>query len=335
MKPRRGRVTVAEIETAFGAPLEHRNQERVYRCPKCPDSKEPKLGINVSKQVFNCYRCGAGKGMRLKSIFEEYGIERPVVADAPEEEDDQQPAVKKRPKHASAEVLGWYTQLPHGLFDVLAHPDAAYALHYLKVVRALDPAVIRRSRLGYGSGPWAGYVLFPVYRAGRMVFYSGRAWDLSRFPPHMHAAEGTFPVNRGEVLYGMDRAPLLGWSVLCEAPLDAAKVNIFAMASYGVGVTAQQEEALQALKLRKLVIYFDREPEAQRLAWELAMRLRGGFREGVYVAVPPRKDPNACTYEENRDAVAAGVLATEAEYMRRRLTGEWVGAALRPAAASV
>ena len=309
------RVRVREIEAALGKGVRS-GAERMFQCPApgCGDSDKATLYVNVQKQTFFCQKCEIGRGNKLGGIWDALGLEKPDVGTGSSHPDDaEKPKARKRPKRVPHDHASCLHPLGSQPVSPAVDPLAAGAWDYLLHTRGLDPKVVRRAGVAVGTGQWSGYVLFPVWdglRKDCLMFFSGRAYAPGVFPPQRHPPSEIFPLDAGEVVYGADRAQALGWSVLCEAPLDALKVNEFAMATYGKGVTDAQVDLICSLGLRKLVIYFDDEPDAQARAWDLALRISPNFRDGVWIAVPPNKDPGASTYDENRAAVAHATLVT-------------------------
>lgn len=320
------RVRVAEILHALGKPAQKSGAERVFRCPmpSCSGHDKATLYVNVKKQTFFCQRCEVGRGSKLGGIWKALGIDRPDVGGGDHADDHDRPAKpKKRPKRVPADHAACLHPLGSQRADASRDALAATAWAYLLDQRGLSEKVVRRAGLCAGKDAWAGYILFPVWDGlarKELVYFSGRAFAPAAFPPQRNPPGGVFPIDAGEAVYGIDRAAALGWGVLCEAPLDALKVNEFAMATYGKGVTGAQRDAIRGLGLRKLVIYFDAEEAAQKAAWDLALEIAPSFRDGVWIAVPPGKDPGACTYEENRDAVARATRVTTRSHAEFSLT---------------
>lgn len=321
------KVRASEIERAFGQPRSKPGRERRYSCPNCDGETEPTLVINVRDQVFYCYRCGAGRGKRLQDVFEFYGLQRPTqhtLWDFDDEEEEQ----KKRPKSIPKVHRDCFKPIPSGLISVARDPLAIAARNFLTEERGISPQVIQACRLGYGVDYWQGYVLFPIFegvRREKMVYFSGRAMHRSTKPRQRNPPAEVFPFDASEVIHGHERAVMLGWGVLAEAPLDSYKIGPYAMATGGMYVSDEQKELLRSLPLRKLVIYFDREIRAQELAWQLALELVNAFPEGTYVAVPPGKDPGVCSYEANRLAIVGARRATEGAYIRAAANGYLLG----------
>jgi hypothetical protein len=307
------KYTLADLRRAFGDP-ERSGRDYAFECPFCVTRKgSKKLSVSLSRQVVHCFVCGwSGTLASLARRVPGMGDPSEIGAVDALALGETKPKAG-RPKTIRASDLRSFLPLL-GPADPAKEPAAALAWNYLTKVRGIPEKTVLRARLGYGSGEWLGYVLFPVYegvRRDQMLYFSGRAYLPDVEPKQRNPPAGRMPLDRGEVIFGADRMAMLGWGVVCEAPLDALKTSPFAGATYGMQTTDAQVDRLAALPLRKLVIYFDREVPAQALAWELAKRLRGVYREGVWIAVPPRKDPGESTPEENAQAVRAAVRVTD------------------------
>lgn len=314
------RVTVGQVERLLGKGTRGTRGERRYSCPKCGTGGDDDctFSVRTGDQVFYCYRCDFGRGRKLGSIYEALGREAPtettveIPADVPKE--------KKRPTRVSRALAAAFCPFPRHNDPGPGTPGEA-ALRYLLDRRGLDRGTIRAAGLGFGAAgsEWYGYCLFPVHtsmRGGKLLYYSGRAYLPDITLPQKNPGNRVFPVDAGEVLYGQERAPLLGMGVLCEAPLDALKVGPFALASYGKKLSDEQVELLRNLGLRKLVFLYDAEPEAQQYAWEQAARLFDAFPGGTFVAVPEGPDPGACSPDSNRRAVLRARPATPENRLR-------------------
>ena len=320
------KVTLAEVEARLGQGDRAGRGERRFSCPRCGtgDPKDRTFSVNSIRQFFLCYRCNFGEGKVLAGLFTAMGWERSRGASSV---DLPEPKEKKKPTRVPKKLKEAFCPLDLTTIHAGRNPIAAEAYRYLVERRGLTDDVIRSAGLGYGAQqtPWFGYVLFPVVsslRKGKLLYYSGRRYIDDGMMPQKNPANRTFPVDAGEIVFGQERAPLLGWGVLCEAPLDALKVGPFALASYGKKLSTTQAEVLAGLGLRKLVVLYDREPEAQAAAWEIARMLFDEFPGGAFVAVPRHGDPGASSYDENRLAVLRAVHATADNHMRAA-SGGW------------
>lgn len=197
-------------------------------------------------------------------------------------------------------------------FTSPAHADAA---RYLIAERGLRPGDEREFRLGYARAGWlAGYVIFPVYMDGGLVYWQGRAcWD----PPpglagdHRKAwvkatsyRKTLNPTNRPgaataeEVLFNYDRARAETHVVVVEGPIDAVKVGPHAVALLGKVASETKVERLLRMSAHRYTVYLDPGEEEAAKAAALAAQLNEWVP--TFIATPPPgADPGALSREQN------------------------------------
>ncbi len=207
-------------------------------------------------------------------------------------------------------VIRW----PKGV-DIVADNEVSRRAWVYLLGRGLTREQVFEYRVGFGRhGRLAGYVVFPIFMDGGLVYYQGRAtWD----PPagtseHRRAwvkATGyrktLNPVNRDgnasaeQVLFNYDRAMVEPHVVICEGPIDAIKVGQHAVALFGKVPSNTKIERLLRMHAQRYTIYLDPGDEERDSAEQLAAEL-SGFAP-TFIATPPDgSDPGSLSQEENR-----------------------------------
>lgn len=195
-------------------------------------------------------------------------------------------------------------------------PAHAPARAYLFGVRGLQPQDVIDYRLGYvREGKLKGYVVFPVWQDGGLVYWQARAtWDPPQVsddqrkawikatgyrktlnPPGVSKARG--------VIFNHDRASVEPHVVICEGPIDAMKVGPHAVALLGKEPNPTQVERLLRMGAQRYTVYLDPGEEERRSAMKLAAQL-DDFAP-TYLATPPLgSDPGDLSREGNATQIA-------------------------------
>ncbi len=118
--------------------------------------------------------------------------------------------------------------------------ELSFLGHYVNSLKekhlSLDEMI--EEKLGYcSSGPLTGYVIFPFFEDGKLVYWQGRGATPSlrydkrkrKYNPSKEVA----PMGKNFWFYGLQHAVPDGFAILCEGPLDQISLNGFAKRHYG------------------------------------------------------------------------------------------------------
>lgn len=296
-----------------------RSHEYLLTCPLCGSSR---LRWNASKRAgaWKCWGCmRSGDTILLVQIMErttqegaiDFIMRGYVGGDQPTSLDPQSIAPRRVDEHReiSAKLqmlpaIGW----PAGV-DLLAPvPQHDRAFEYLRARKhhSVDPSLLAPYRVGFGRmGRLDGYLVFPVFMDGALVYWQGRAtWDP---PTDLHATalrdwkESTSyrktlnPVSTPgvatatDVIFGYDQARVAEHVVITEGPFDAVQIGLpgttAGVALFGKAWSDQKLARLRRLPARRFTVYLDAGSEE----WDSACRLAGGLSSYVptYLATPP------------------------------------------------
>lgn len=181
--------------------------------------------------------------------------------------------------------------------------------------RGIMPNVVREYRLGWGArGRVGGYLIFPVFMDGGLVYWQGRAsWD----PPSMldkaqrkewerqtnyrktlNPIRADHTTGAEEVVFNYDRARAYPHIVICEGPIDAIKVGPHAVALLGKAWNHTKLDRLLRLPAQRYTVYLDRGEQERKSAVTLAAELNG-FAPTFIATPPPGCDAGKLTPEQN------------------------------------
>lgn len=194
------------------------------------------------------------------------------------------------------------------------------AWRYLLEVRGISYEALMAARVGYArGGRLGGYVIFPVFMDGGLVYWQARAtWDA---PAHLDreqrrawskatgyrktlnptATQTT--VGASEILYGYDAVVGLPHVVITEGPVDALKVGPHAVALLGKVATSTKVERLRRLATQRYTVYLDPGVEERAKAEGLAAQL-ADFAPTFVAEAPEGADPGMLTPAQNAEVIA-------------------------------
>lgn len=251
-----------------------------YVCPFCHGSRsgrrtKRKLYVNIKKQLAHCWVCGyQGSVRRLfrdlnggelladdEIVLDEKGavpketlvqtVYRQIYPDPDQSVDLSR--LKPEPIPEEAERLSGQPSLLAGK-----------ALKYLRN-RGVTGKLIRRFDIHYAaSGPYAGYLIFPIDQFGKRVYfatrYAGGAALKSKNPPKREDKHGNLTHHTsGTCLLGFDRVRYHRSAALVEGPFDAMAFRR-AIAGLGKSLTNTQIDLIRQLVkdgLEDLIIALD------------------------------------------------------------------------------
>lgn len=221
--------------------------------------------------------------------------------------------------------------LPRGAAPIMAgQPAFTQAWAYLER-RGLSRAEVLEYKLAFGlGGRLKGYVVFPLYMDGAMVYWQARAaWDppeglsesqrrawtkATNYRKTLNPANSEVGCSASDVLYNYDRAACEPHVVVVEGPIDAIKVGPHAVALFGKALSDAKLARLQRMRARRYTVYLDRGEQEYQVAMRLAAELEQYAPTDL--AVPPEGyDAGALTRAQN-----AAVIAGAQRYRGRVLS---------------
>ena len=150
-------------------------------------------------------------------------------------------------------------ELPPGFVSLTStDTDLGYRAREYVRSRGLDPFFLSSRGVGFcDDGPRMGYLCFPCYEHGTLVYYVMRDFLGIRTKKHLNLKDGEAPKTAGEVLFNSDALDTLDQVYLTEAAIDALTVGPAGVATLGKEVTAVQFSRLLRARCKRYIVLGD------------------------------------------------------------------------------
>jgi hypothetical protein len=291
--------------------------EYEFECPKCG---KPKLGVNLRKSVFNCFRCRWGGhleklllhfGVSLHSLAEEVLATRPRVVSVPNR--DARGVIPGFMFLNAEKALASQTRV-----DCVSHVKSRLGLSGVDVLKYFG------SKWGISSDyALSQRLVIPVLKGGEVVqFLARRVVDWVE-PKEKSGFVGWGWSPKAEVCYGLDDVPARSDVVVVEGVWDAEAIRLrgpswaFPCALLGSSMSEAVCGQILARKPRSVTFFLDGDHAGlegtTRAVYDVWSRDKG---VEVRVARPPAgKDPKDMDHGslvaalENSLPASCGVIA--------------------------
>ncbi len=255
-------------------------------CPFCEmvvhkiDRKQC-LSMSVNSGYWKCYRCDSDG--RLGSSEMPHDIS--TLAAKPKEE--------APPVNLPEGFIPLYR--PEGQTSIACGP----ARFYLRKHRiGVTPEILEAAKIGACvRGSFAGRVVVPIYKGGKLAGYVGRAWKKKHPMPYRYSAG----FSRSDTLYNEDALYVTSDTpaIIVEGVFDTYPFFPDGVAMLGKPSPPQIDMLLNAR--RPLLIVFD--GDAHRSATAIAMGLRLAGKRAAALRLPPGVDPDEVAEHVKRKAI--------------------------------
>lgn len=257
------------------------------KCPFCYGS--PHLGISKNGGI-NCYQCGK-KSIRqfLNKILNVpyYEISNIISKYFFNEQD----IFKSEQK---LETINSKIKLPYGADNL-----NEYAKKYL-IKRGFEPDYIgKKYKIKSTSylGDYGRRIIIPIYYKDQLVSYIGRDYTNKQIPKYKTCKKEEELVHHKKILYGLDYILSDKLIIIVEGVFDVWKIGYPSVATFGIKFKLAQLKHL--LPYKKIVIYFDNEPQAQNQAKKMKEKLTMLNHKNVHIYNYQNKnDPGDLMKEE-------------------------------------
>ena len=256
-------------------------------CPRCDDS-EKKFYFNEAKQVGCCFHAdcpwfkdrGGATEFRLRAFFGEgFRIKAPEILIQSKEAD---------------------VRLPKE-FDLL-DDDLAGDAHTKRMVlaylagRGLPKKLLARAQVGYcETGKFWGYIIFPVFDNGEVVYWQGRRFK-NRDPKFWNPASS----KKTEIVFNLHTGMRPKRIVLVESVINALTLEterkptvsaIFALLGQNLSDIQMHKILVWERHVEEIVIALD--SDAWKSAVEIADKLYGSVPSVKLAKIPEGEDVNS------------------------------------------
>jgi len=255
-------------------------------CPFCTGKPGFHLGYNLSRRYFHCWRCGWKPTV---AVLRELGWEAEEAWRIFRQAKSARPyhQIEREEKDRTLQEI----KLPAG-----SGPLSKAARRYL-IRRRFLPNRLEKIWQLRSTGPEGGKykyrIIIPVFMDGRLLSFQARDYTGKASIPYL--APPNSQIKR--LIYGWDYV-MDGSAVVVEGVTDAWRIGPGAVATFGTGWTPEQRNILGTL--RKALIAFDPEPQAQDRALRLAAELSMVGTE-VQILEGLETDPGDMTEEEAKE----------------------------------
>jgi DNA primase len=266
-------------------------------CPFCSDHSNH-LGINLESKGISCFKCGeSGKIFKLIMKLERCDFARALTIVSEFSRHTYLPPIgQERDIRALSREYGKTTKAlrPESVRSELTKP----VINYLRKRRYLPRKTFKKYKLG-SFGPVGRYkyrLYIPIYLDGRLISFTTRDMTGKQKIPYLHLPRIRSAVFPKDTLYNIDNARE-DTALVVEGPFDAWRFGDGAVATFGTIFTHSQVKLLSRFSRR--FIMFDAEPEAQKLAEELAYTVAGDGKHTEIIKIPEGDPDNITTNAVN------------------------------------
>ncbi len=141
-------------------------------------------------------------------------------------------------------------------------------------------------------------IIIPIYMNNKLVSFTSRDVTDEQEPKYLHARPEEVALKAKETIYNYDSLQKGADAFALEGPVDVWKMGDGSIALLGVRHTETQLKLLMRKEIRTLFIFFDREPQAQRIARRLGRLAAPLVRSVEIVTLQEKEDPGELTFSE-------------------------------------
>lgn len=174
------------------------------------------------------------------------------------------------------------------------------AMNYMTQKRNLNIARLSEKGVGFCSrGKYAGYVIFPIFERGKLIFFQGRKFTslgIKMLNPEYEA----FGVGKTEILYNQDALYIYKTCYLTESIINAETMGDRALASLGKKLSDIQIRKILNSPCQNLILLLD--PDALEESIHLALVL-STTKLIKLVMLPGEEDVNSFGYKHTLDLI--------------------------------
>jgi DNA primase len=245
------------------------------------------MGINLSLNRCNCFRCG------------EHPTPVQLIMDV-EQLDNYSEVVQllnngnfnnitfKEEKVELAETRPVY--LPEN-YKNISFGDSQIAKSMRNYLIKRGFSIDYASRLGIGycdSGDKFGYIIIPYYHHGELRYYNARR-VLGNGPRYNNPSKDITGIGKEFIIFNQDALEMYQQIFVCEGAFNALTMGERGIATMGKAVSRYQINLMLKSPVKRFIILLD--PDAKLKAIELAMNLVR-FKKVKVIFLPDGKDVN-------------------------------------------
>jgi DNA primase len=293
------RIPFAPLLRQYHVELRRSGRDQ-YRgcCPIHGGQSRDAFHVNLTKNVFHCFACGAG-GTVLDFVA---AMDHCSLREAALKLTHGNTGLGSSTASCPTQLVTKKSKLLSPLGFALRGVDSH---HPYLAKRGITTSTAERFGIGFyrGAGIFSGRLVIPIHdERGQLVAYSGRAVDANE--PRYRFPSG---FAKSEVLYNLHRATAAGHQtvVIVEGFFDCLKLHQAGIYSVvALMGSALYETPQQALlqRFHRVVLMLDGDVRGRRATTDIACRLQAGCSVQV-VSLPEGMQPDQMSTDEIRHAL--------------------------------
>lgn len=271
------------------------------------------MGINLTKSKVHCFKCEEQLTpfqllMELENIPDKNGVW--TFLNLRQEYERYQDY--KTEKLDRKEV-----QLPKEfrLIDDVDSKLGKYAQNYVRK-RGFRVKELATKGVGYCThGKYLGYVIFPYYENGNLVFFQGRKFiDIG--PKMKNPEKSEFGVGKADIVYNSDSLYIYNCCYLAESITNCLTLGDRCCGLSGKSISPKQFNKILTSPCEKFIVILD--PDALDKAIKLCMQLVH-YKEVKLVVLPKGKDINDIGRKETLRLVRKESWLSYRELLKKKI----------------
>ena len=296
---------ISLLSQILGDYKEHGKGEVYFTCAFCHNQSK-KFAVNVNKNVFHCWHCGA-KGRSLITLFKRLDVSPSQLREL------RSLLSEEHIKNYVEEEVTTHLHLPPG-FKPLWKPTQS--IHYLNAIRYLRNRGITgndilRYQMGYTiEGPYANRIIIPSYDdTGKLNYFIARSF----YDSGMKYKNP--PVSKNVIMFESQ----INWKipiVLVEGAFDAMAVRRNAIPLLGKFVPRKLMKALIQHKVKDVYIALDDDAITEAREIERTLASNG---MNVKLVNLDKKDPSELGFVDTWKCIEQAESSTFKDYIGGRL----------------
>ena len=258
---------------------------RVPICPYC--HRENKMGVNLSMNRTNCFRCGAhpSPSQMIMDVegFETYGELVKYLNNGEftelEFREEKIELAEKKPVY-----------LPEGFINISQGTNQlAKSIHNYVKRRGFDVEHLSKYGVGYcDKGQLFGYLIIPFFYHGELRYYNARK-VLGSGPRYSNPNKDITGLGKEFIIFNYDALGMYKSVYICEGAINALTMGERGIALMGKAYSRYQVNQIIKSPCERVIILLD--SDAKKYAINLGLELVN-FKKVKVVFMPEDKDCN-------------------------------------------
>lgn len=258
---------------------------RIPVCPYC--HRENKMGVNLSLNRCNCFRCGEHPSpIQLIMDIEKFDTIAELYKFLDSGEFNE--LTFKEEKIELAEPVPVY--LPEGFKNIaFGESTLAKSMRNYLIGRGFNISEASRAGIGYcSSGDLFGYLIIPFYYKGVLRYYNARN-VMAKGPRYNNPNKDITGVGKEFIIFNYDALFMYKSVFICEGAINALTMGERGIATMGKSISRYQINEIIKSPVEHVIILLDH--DAQDKALDLGMKLVN-FKKVKVVLFPDDRDVN-------------------------------------------